>query len=64
MYQHTKSAAKGIHEANYMGNKTGHQHLTDFPMHVKDEMMVVTKYIGILHTCENSNTGSIKETVK
>jgi hypothetical protein len=47
-----------------MGNKTGHQHLTHFPMHYKDEIMVGTNIFRISHTCENSNTGSIKETVK
>jgi len=35
-------------------------------MHYKDEIMVGAKYkiLRILHTCENSNTGSIKGTVK
>jgi len=45
MYQHSVPAVNGIHEANYMGNETGHQHLTHFPMHYKDEIMVGTKYI-------------------
>ena len=45
MYQHSVSAANGIHEAKYMGNKRGHQHLTYFPMHYKDEIMMGTKYI-------------------
>jgi hypothetical protein len=64
MYQHTVPAANGIHEANYLGNKTGHQHLTHFPTHYEDEIMVGKNILRILHTCENSNTGSIKETVK
>jgi len=45
MYQHSVPAANGIHEANYTANKTGHQHLTHFPMHYKDKIMVGTKYI-------------------
>jgi hypothetical protein len=45
MYQHSVPAANGIHAVNYMGNKTGLQHLTHFPMHYKDEIMVGTKYI-------------------
>jgi len=64
MYQHSVLAANGIHAANYMGNKTGHQHLTHFPMHYKDEITVGTNILRILHPCEKSNTGSIKETVK
>jgi hypothetical protein len=64
MYQHSVPAANGINEANYMGNKTGRQHLTHFSMHYKDEIMVGTNILRILQICENSNTGSIKETVK
>jgi len=45
LYQHSVPAANGIHEEKYMGNKTGHQHLTYFPKHYKDEIMMGTKYI-------------------
>jgi hypothetical protein len=45
MYQHSVSAASWIHEANYMGNKTGHEHFIHFPVHYDDEIVVGTKYI-------------------